>query len=137
MDFVLHRSDLDQRQIFIFGRSLGGAVAIFLASSPLYAQHICALIIENTFTSIPVMGQHIFRTRLISYIPHWCFKNLVSERDRTRSCWKLAVVTSLSLVCLGSVCLQRKGDVCLEEGVEFYDDANKKSETRMTAIILK
>ena len=81
MDFVLHRSDLDQRQIYLFGRSLGGAVAIFLASSPLYAQHICAMIVENTFTSIPAMGQHIFRTSLLSYIPHWCFKNLVSGRD--------------------------------------------------------
>ena len=35
------------------------------------------------------------------------------------------MVTSLSLVCLGSVCLQRRDDVCLEEGVEFYEDANK------------
>ena len=78
MDFLLHRSDLDQRQIFVFGRSLGGAVAVYLASSPLYAQHVCAMIIENTFTSIPTMGQHIFRTNLLSYIPHWCYKNLVS-----------------------------------------------------------
>ena len=78
MDFLLHRSDLDQQQIFVFGRSLGGAVAIYLASSPLYSQHICAVILENTFTSIPCMGQHIFRMKFISYIPHWCYKNWVS-----------------------------------------------------------
>ncbi|KAK7091462.1 protein ABHD13-like [Littorina saxatilis] len=82
MDFLLHRSDLDTRQIFVFGRSLGGAVAIYLASSPLYAQHIRAVIVENTFTSIPAMGQHIFRTHLLSYIPSWCYKNLFPSLSR-------------------------------------------------------
>ncbi|KAL8558237.1 hypothetical protein ACOMHN_040935 [Nucella lapillus] len=82
MDFLLHRSDLDLRQIFVFGRSLGGAVAVYLAASPLYAQHICGVVLENTFTSIPSMGQHIFRTQLIKYIPHWCYKNLFPSQHR-------------------------------------------------------
>lgn len=82
MDFLLHRSDLDSRQIFVFGRSLGGAVAISLAASPLYAQHVCALILENTFTSIPGMGQHIFHAKPLRYVPDWCYKNLYPSQSR-------------------------------------------------------
>lgn len=82
MDFLLHRSDLDHRQIFVFGRSLGGAVAISLAVSPLYAQHVCGLILENTFTSIPSMAQHIFHVKLLRYIPYWCYKNVYPSQSR-------------------------------------------------------
>lgn len=82
MDFLLQRSDLDKRKIFIFGRSLGGAVATQLASSTLYSQHAAAVILENTFTSIPDMGQHIFRTNLLQYIPWWCYKNFFPSQSR-------------------------------------------------------
>lgn len=47
---------LDAGEIIIFGRSLGGAIASWLAvkESPK------ALILESTFTSIPEMGQHLY-----------------------------------------------------------------------------
>ncbi|CAF4661630.1 unnamed protein product, partial [Rotaria magnacalcarata] len=61
---VRKRNDLDQNKIFLFGRSLGGAVALNLASQlsqtnatpPLYA-----VIVENTFTSIPDMAKRLFQ----------------------------------------------------------------------------
>ena len=36
MDFLISRRDIDRRKILLFGRSLGGAVAIYLAASPIY-----------------------------------------------------------------------------------------------------
>ena len=33
LDFLLSRRDIDKRKIILFGRSLGGAVAIYLAAS--------------------------------------------------------------------------------------------------------
>ena len=36
MDFLLTCRDIDRRKIIVFGRSLGGAVAISLAASPTY-----------------------------------------------------------------------------------------------------
>lgn len=33
LDFLLMRRDIDRRKIILFGRSLGGAVAIYLAAS--------------------------------------------------------------------------------------------------------
>ena len=55
-DFVDSREDLDSSKIVIFGRSLGGAVAIDLASRCDYRDRLLALVVENTFTSIPDLG---------------------------------------------------------------------------------
>jgi abhydrolase domain-containing protein 13 len=47
----VYNSDIvDKHNIFVFGRSLGGAVAIYCASA--YSKHIRGLILENTFASI-------------------------------------------------------------------------------------
>ena len=36
MNYLLHCQDIDRRKIILFGRSLGGAVAIDLASNSTY-----------------------------------------------------------------------------------------------------
>jgi abhydrolase domain-containing protein 13 len=60
LKFVQKHPDLDKSKIFLFGRSLGGAVAFSLAE---YAQQrqipIGGVIVENTFTSIPAMVDHL------------------------------------------------------------------------------
>lgn len=53
IDFLAARSDLDHSKIFVFGRSLGGAVAIHLASK--HQSRLRGIILENTFTSIADM----------------------------------------------------------------------------------
>jgi len=49
---------VDPKRIFLFGRSLGGAVAINLASRK--QDQIRGLILENTFTSISAMADKLF-----------------------------------------------------------------------------
>src|ERR1035441_7006720 len=46
-DYLMSRSDIDRAQIIVAGHSLGGGVAIDLASR----QHVAALITISTFTS--------------------------------------------------------------------------------------
>jgi abhydrolase domain-containing protein 13 len=53
LDFLHLRQDINRDRIFVFGRSLGGAVSIALAS--LESSRICGLLVENTFTSIDDM----------------------------------------------------------------------------------
>lgn len=53
LNYILNRKDLNPNQIFVFGRSLGGAVAIHLAAS--HQDQINALIVENTFTCVDDM----------------------------------------------------------------------------------
>jgi fermentation-respiration switch protein FrsA (DUF1100 family) len=50
---LLQRSDVNNKRIIVFGRSLGGAVAIHLTSK--YQDKIEALILENTFTCVEEM----------------------------------------------------------------------------------
>eukprot|EP00921_Rhytidocystis_pertsovi_P000850 GHVQ01001454.1.p1 GENE.GHVQ01001454.1~~GHVQ01001454.1.p1 ORF type:complete len:357 (-),score=59.40 GHVQ01001454.1:1905-2975(-) len=52
------RNDIDQSKVFVFGRSIGGAVAIDLAAkrSPM----LRGIIVENTFTNLHDMGEWVF-----------------------------------------------------------------------------
>jgi len=53
LDYVLAHPILQSTQVILYGRSLGGAVAIDLASRNTDSIH--ALILENTFLSIPLL----------------------------------------------------------------------------------
>lgn len=78
MDFLLRNSQISRDKIVVFGRSLGGAVAIYLASHPYYSQQIHSVFIENTFTSLPEIGAVVIGIPIIRLLPYWCFKNQVS-----------------------------------------------------------
>ena len=75
MSYLLSRTDIDTNKIVIFGRSLGGAVAIALASNELYVDKAFALIVENTFTSIPSMANQLVNG--LGRLPYFCFRNKV------------------------------------------------------------
>ncbi|KAL4508029.1 hypothetical protein ABPG72_021402 [Tetrahymena utriculariae] len=58
---VFSRTDIDTKKIYLHGRSLGGAVAIYSASLKLPVNFTLAgIIVENTFTSISDMVDVIF-----------------------------------------------------------------------------
>lgn len=60
------------KNIFIYGHSLGGAVAVDLA-----ARRECGgLIVESSFTSIPDMARHIYRVPLARFLPASRFDSL-------------------------------------------------------------
>lgn len=66
---------IDKSKIIVFGRSLGGAVAIDLVSRPKFGKHVFILIVENTFTSIPDIAKQMFNFKIIHWLPDWAFKN--------------------------------------------------------------
>nr|XP_054755448.1 protein ABHD13-like [Lytechinus pictus] len=74
LDYLHTRRDIDPTQLFIFGRSLGGAVAIHIASQKMNTGRLKGVIIENTFTSIQEMGSHLF-AGAVSWIPLCLVKN--------------------------------------------------------------
>ena len=53
LDYLYNESNVDPTRVYIFGRSLGGAVAIYAGSTTVYP--LRGIIVENTFTSIPNM----------------------------------------------------------------------------------
>ncbi|CAF4745702.1 unnamed protein product [Pieris macdunnoughi] len=74
-DYLMQRSDIDRNKIFLFGRSLGGAVAIDLASRLHNRNKLWAMVIENTFTSIPDMAKIILKWRCLLWLPQIFHKN--------------------------------------------------------------
>ncbi|KAF0700393.1 Aste57867_9098 [Aphanomyces stellatus] len=57
VDFMHTRSDIDATKLIAFGRSIGGAVAIYLAETR--RDKIAAIIVENTFLSISTMVDQV------------------------------------------------------------------------------
>lgn len=58
LDYVMNMKQIDTSKVIVFGRSLGGAVAINTLS---HTRHtVAGAIIENTFTSIPDMVDVLF-----------------------------------------------------------------------------
>ncbi|XP_075229147.1 abhydrolase domain containing 13-like protein Bem46 [Lycorma delicatula] len=82
VDYLSSRKDINHRQIIVFGRSLGGAIAIDLAARPEYSAKIWCLILENTFTSIPDMADALFQWRFLKSIPLICYKNKFLSRQK-------------------------------------------------------
>ncbi|KAJ0407275.1 hypothetical protein P43SY_008050 [Pythium insidiosum] len=66
---LLERNDVDKAKLVVFGRSLGGAVALHLAHKA--GDQIAGVILENTFLSISSMVDALMPPPLA------CFKSLV------------------------------------------------------------
>ena len=77
VDYICRRTDINQQKVMLFGRSLGGAIALNIASDPSFMDRIAAVIVENTFTSIPEMARSLFNFSVLHYLPEWCYKNKV------------------------------------------------------------
>ncbi|XP_047479358.1 protein ABHD13-like [Penaeus chinensis] len=76
INYLKTRSDIDQNKIIIFGRSLGGAVAVDCVSRSEISSRVAAVILENTFTSIPDMAKVLFsNVKFLAKLPEWCHKN--------------------------------------------------------------
>eukprot|EP00470_Lotharella_oceanica_P004353 CAMPEP_0170175230 /NCGR_PEP_ID=MMETSP0040_2-20121228/8346_1 /TAXON_ID=641309 /ORGANISM="Lotharella oceanica, Strain CCMP622" /LENGTH=289 /DNA_ID=CAMNT_0010417145 /DNA_START=82 /DNA_END=951 /DNA_ORIENTATION=+ len=58
LKFLNTFDNIDPERVIVFGRSLGGAVAVNLTSR--HPDKICGLILENTFTSISAMADKLF-----------------------------------------------------------------------------
>lgn len=78
IDYLFTRHDIDHNQIIIFGRSLGGAVAIDAAADAVYGSKVMCVLVENTFTSIPEMAVKLIHP-YIGYVPLCFYKNKVSN----------------------------------------------------------
>lgn len=94
-----YRTDIDRKNISVFGRSLGGAVAINLAAR--HTDEINAVIIENTFTSIEEVAPKLFPFLGWFLGPNRHFNFLVRNKwDNSRA---IAKLTHLPVMLLSSL----------------------------------
>ncbi|GAA5907824.1 hypothetical protein JCM6882_004567 [Rhodosporidiobolus microsporus] len=59
LDYILSQPELEKTDIFLYGQSIGGAVAIHLASQNARSGRVKGLVIENTFMSLPDLIPHL------------------------------------------------------------------------------
>ncbi|MHA1911424.1 MAG: alpha/beta hydrolase [Candidatus Kariarchaeaceae archaeon] len=74
MDFVLKNEELKDSPIIIFGRSMGGGIAVELAKR--YKDRISGLVLEATFTSISDLVWRYYKIPKSSLIMRTNFNNL-------------------------------------------------------------
>ncbi|XP_012675286.1 protein ABHD13 [Clupea harengus] len=95
LDFIMTRPEVDKTKVVLFGRSLGGAVAIRLASAN--PHRVAALVVENTFLSIPHMAATLFSFLPVRHLPLWCYRNkFLSYRQVTQCRMPSLFVSGLS-----------------------------------------
>lgn len=83
VNHLLGRSDIDTNKIIVFGQSIGGAVVIELAKK--FNDILYAVIVENTFTSLPEIGRELFGgIPGVSFLPDIFFKNQYRSLDKLR-----------------------------------------------------
>ncbi len=71
-DYLIAVRQFPPQSVYLYGQSLGGAVAIDLA-----ARHACGgLIVESSFTSGRAMARRMFRIPLFEYVPKSRFDSL-------------------------------------------------------------
>ena len=75
-DYLIQERHIQPKNIIVFGHSLGGAVAIDLASR----RECGGLIVQSSFTSMKDMGRRFFRIPLFEYIPKSKFDSLAKIR---------------------------------------------------------
>ncbi|KAL0082185.1 Alpha/Beta hydrolase protein [Phycomyces blakesleeanus] len=79
LDYVLRHPILRHTKLVAYGQSLGGAVAINLVSKN--EEKFQALMIENTFLSVPLLIPHIFPAlRHLVYLCHQTWRSYKSIR---------------------------------------------------------
>jgi len=76
-DYLIQERHIKPQNIFVFGHSLGGAVAIDLASR----RECGGLIVQSSFTSVRDMARRTFRIPLLEYIPKSQFDSLTKIRQ--------------------------------------------------------
>ena len=87
VQYLHSRTDISLNKIVLFGHSLGGAVAIHIASRSQWVKgRIAAVIVENTFVNIPATAIEMFKSLLpfLPYLPRFCFKNQFESIDKVR-----------------------------------------------------
>ncbi|OTF69441.1 hypothetical protein BLA29_012184, partial [Euroglyphus maynei] len=97
IQFLNSCRQIDSSKIVLFGRSLGAAVVIGLvdkinADTQLAHLRPMAMVIENTFTSVPDISRHLFAQhthdgslwlmRFLRYMPDWFYKSRFNSIDK-------------------------------------------------------
>lgn len=122
IDWLSKHSDFGVTPLVLFGRSLGGAVALHAAADPKSQPHIRAVLVENTFTSVLDMIDAV--APIFTYV-----KPLV------RNPWKSSDIVANIQVPLGVISGELDELIPITQHRAIYDTAKKAGvESRFLSI---
>lgn len=104
LSHVCARSDVDATRIVVYGKSLGGAVALHMASR--HEPQIRAVVVENSFLSVPEMVPRVFPFLGFAFGPNGFLNFLVRNKWRNREYVRQIKDTPLLLIASKKVSLQ-------------------------------
>jgi fermentation-respiration switch protein FrsA (DUF1100 family) len=105
--YLTATKNFSPKNVYLYGHSLGGAVAVDLSSR----RECGGLIVESSFTSVPDMARHVYRVPLARYLP----------RSRFDSLTKIARVQAPVLIIHGA----RDAVVPFEMGRRLFEAAHE------------
>ena len=71
MRTLLARPDVDPKRIYIFGQSLGGALAIHYAATMRYRANVRAVIVDSSFSDYRLIAQEKFAATPLTWAFQW------------------------------------------------------------------
>jgi abhydrolase domain-containing protein 13 len=114
LNHVLERSDVDTSKIVVYGKSLGGAVALYVAAK--HESKLRGAIVENTFLSVEEMVPHVIPALGFAIGEkkplNWLVRNKWRNRERIKD------VTKLPLLLIGSTQVRLPYSICRKISVD-------------------
>jgi len=85
LQYLIECNEIDVSKIVVYGHSLGGAVAIHIATIS-HPDNVAAVIVENSFTSIRETACSMFSclSLLLRFLPELCFKNKFNSLSKVK-----------------------------------------------------
>lgn len=84
LDYIRARKDIDHENIVVFGRSLGGAVAVSLCNKR--KSEVSGLIVENTYASMEDLAKDLFSVlKFLSPLLPFLLKNKWETKEKIQS----------------------------------------------------
>lgn len=76
---LLARDDIDPNRVILFGQSLGGAIATYVAANSAHRLQLKALVIDSTFSSYRSIAREVLGTIWFAWPFQWPLSLTVSE----------------------------------------------------------
>jgi len=82
LNYVFSRHDVDKRNVFIFGQSLGAAVALVGTATSPYKDKLRAIIVEGTFSSYRTVAREKLGDSWLTWLFQWPLSFTINDDYR-------------------------------------------------------
>jgi uncharacterized protein len=123
MRVLLARTDVDPKRIYIFGQSLGGALAIYYGANTAYRANVRAIIVDSPFSDYRLIAQEKLASTPLTWAFQW-LPSLTVNNDYSPQ----ASVKALSPIPILLIHGDQDGTVPADHSQRLYEGAAEPKE---------